>query len=223
MQWRTKLGGVALLVALGLAATMAVGCTGPQLEERNLALQKQLDLSLRENADLQARNATLTDQKQALAGELEKAKAGAAKPAKPKPEFGGGITTEMIGSCLQVTLPETVLFESGKADLLPASKKALDKVLAVLNKDYAADRICIEGHTDTQPIKASSKVWEDNWDLSFARAHSVLLYMLSKGLDPKRTFAAGYGPYKPVATNGTEAGRAKNRRVVIVVYPQGTP
>ena len=145
------------------------------------------------------------------------------KGPKPKPEFEGGVTTEMIGGCLQVTLPDTVLFESGKADLLPASKKVLDKIAAILAKDYAGDRISVEGHTDNEPIKVTSKVWEDNWELASARSRSVLLYLVSKGVDPKRASAAAYSFYKPVATNDTVAGRAKNRRVVITVYPQGTP
>jgi|WetSurMetagenome_2_1015567.scaffolds.fasta_scaffold84771_2 chemotaxis protein MotB len=224
MQWRTTWSGVVAIVALGLVASMAVGCNGQQLEERNLALQKQLDQSLKDNADLQARNATLAEQKAALAADLDKARAGtAAKPVKPKPEFGGGVTTEMVGGALHVTMPDAVLFESGKADLLTASKKVLDKVVAVLNKDYAGDRISVEGHTDNQPIRASSKAWDDNWDLASARSRAVLLYMVSKGVDPKRASAAAYAFYKPVASNATEAGRAKNRRVVIVVYPQGTP
>jgi chemotaxis protein MotB len=226
MQWRTRLGRLAAVMGLGLVVALATGCNGPQLEERNVALQKQLEQALSQNADLQAQNGTLTEQNVALNGEVDRLRA-AAKPgttptkAKPKPEFGEGVTTDMVGGALQVTLPDAILFESGKADLKPASKRVLDKIATVLNKDYTGDKIRIEGHTDNQPISKSSKNWDDNWELSCNRAMSVVRYLVSKGVSANRVYAAGYSFYKPVASNDTAAGRAKNRRVVMVVYPQG--
>ncbi len=179
MQWRTRWCPVLAVLALGVVVAVTTGCNGPQLEERNVALQKQLDQALKENADLQARNGTLTEQNQALTGKLDEARtqlaakggpAVPAKPVKPKPEFGEGVTTDMVGGALTVTMTDAILFESGKADLKPASKQVLDKIAAVLNKDYPGDKIRVEGHTDKQPIVKTSKTWEDNWELSSARA-----------------------------------------------------
>ena len=218
-----------LAAMIGLAGALVAGCGQQQLEERNVALTKQLEQTLQQNADLQAQNETLKEQNLAFSTELEKARArlsgqgpekGPVKVQRPKPEFGEGVETAMVGESLHVTLPETVLFASGKADLKGESKKVLDHVASVLNKDYAAHKIRVEGHTDTQPISKSRKYWQDNLDLSCNRAMAVVRYLNVKGVDPKRTYAAGWGPYKPIATNDSAAGRAKNRRVVIVVSPQ---
>jgi chemotaxis protein MotB len=231
VRWPIRLAGRAVVV-MGLVAVAAasVGCQQTQLEERNAALQKQLEQALAQNADLQAQNDGLKTQNQSLTAELDKARAaktGAAATTPPgrtgraKPEFGEGIeTSQLAGGELTVMLPEAILFAPGKADLKADARRHLDRIIAVLNKDYAGDKIRVEGHTDSQPIAKSKKYWQDNWDLACNRAMSVVRYMTSKGIDPKRCYAAGFGPYKPVASNDTVAGRAKNRRVVIVVYPQ---
>ncbi|MBI4226988.1 MAG: flagellar motor protein MotB, partial [Candidatus Omnitrophica bacterium] len=77
----------------------------------------------------------------------------------------------------------------------------------------------IEGHTDNEPIKASG--WKSNWELSTARATSVLHYLVdNKGVSPERVSAIGYGEYRPVISNATAEGRQQNRRVEVVVLPQ---
>ena len=225
------LGRAALVLAVVAVAAASVGCNQAQLEERNAALQKQLEQELAKSADLQAQNETLKAQNEGLTSELDRARAVKAAPgtvvpptgraARTKPEFGEGIeTAQLAGGELTITLPDTVLFDSGKATLKADAKRHLDKIVAVLNREYAGDRIRVEGHTDSQPIAKSKKLWQDNWDLACNRSMEVVRYMTSKGIDAKRVYAAGFGPYKPVATNDTAAGRAKNRRVVIVVYPQ---
>jgi flagellar motor protein MotB len=219
-----------MLAVIGLAAAMTVGCNQQQLEEQNLALKKQNQEIQGVNADLQAQMDTLKAQNQALAADMDRARAqAAAKPGGPpvapgkgpraKPEFGEGVETSQIGSETHITLPQAILFDPGKDTLKASSKNVLDKIVAVLNKDYAGDKIRVEGHCDNQPIKKTKNTWEDNWDLSCNRAMEVLRYMTSKGIDSKRAYAAGFSFYKPVASNDTTAGRAKNRRVVIVVYP----
>jgi chemotaxis protein MotB len=218
------------VAVVGLAAAWAAGCGQQQLEEQNAALKKQIQEIQSVNADLQAQADTLKAQNQAVQSDLDRARAQAAaaktgqpaapaKPQRAKPEFGEGVETAQIGETTTITLPEAVLFESGKDDLKATSKKVLDRIAAVLNKDYPGDKIRVEGHADNQPIKKSSKYWQDNWDLSCNRAMTVLRYLVSKGIDPKRAYASGFSYHKPVASNDTIAGRAKNRRVVIVVYP----
>ena len=226
------LSRLVVVAAIVGAIAMATGCNQQQLQERNVALQKQLEQSMGQNADLQAQNDTLKAQNQSLSSDLDRARqaamsrpggAGSTLPARPtrvKPEFGEGVETAQIGETTTITLPESIIFDSGKADLKASSKRVLDKIAAVLNKDYAGDRIRVEGHSDNQPIKKTQNLWDDNWELSCNRGMTVLRYLLSKGVDPKRAYAAGYAFYKPVASSDTAAGRAKNRRVVIVVYPQ---
>ncbi|MFH1782408.1 MAG: OmpA family protein, partial [Candidatus Omnitrophota bacterium] len=79
--------------------------------------------------------------------------------------------------------------------------------------------IGIEGHTDNEPIKYSG--WKSNWELSTARATSVLHYIVDeRGIAPERVSATGHGEFKPVSSNDTEDGKRQNRRVEIVVLPK---
>ncbi|MCQ9208438.1 MAG: OmpA family protein [Omnitrophica bacterium] len=119
---------------------------------------------------------------------------------------------------LVITFVDSVLFNSGKAKLRSQAHKTMDKVARVCRKIVADREIGIEGHTDNQPIKHSG--WKSNWELSIARATSVLHYLAEKGVSPERLSATGFGKYRPVATNKTVEGRQKNRRVEIVILPE---
>ncbi len=112
-----------------------------------------------------------------------------------------------------------VFFDSGKADLRPEAYPILDKVAEFLKEEVPDRNVAIEGHTDNEPIKYSG--WKSNWELSTARALSVLHYLVDKkGIDPERIQAVGYGEYHPIADNSTPEGRQKNRRVEIVILPK---
>jgi chemotaxis protein MotB len=119
---------------------------------------------------------------------------------------------------LVITFVSEVLFDSGKAILKKDSLPSLDKVAKILNENVPDNNIGVEGYTDNQPIKYSN--WKSNWELSAHRALSVLEYLESRGIDPKRLSASGYGEFRPVASNDTTEGRATNRRVEIVIYPK---
>lgn len=111
-----------------------------------------------------------------------------------------------------------LLFQSGSFKITPNGRKILDNIWSVLD-DYPDREILIVGHTDNMPILASFReTYRSNWDLSTWRALAVLHYL--KGLpkaNPDRLAVAGYGPNQPIADNKTEAGRAKNRRVEIIL------
>jgi chemotaxis protein MotB len=106
-----------------------------------------------------------------------------------------------------------VLFNSGKAELTPAALQLIEQVANVLKDlDY---RIQVNGFTDNAPIHSAQ--FDSNWDLSAARAISVVKRFVLGGIDPKLLVGAGYGEYHPVASNDTLEGMAMNRRVSIVV------
>ena len=87
-----------------------------------------------------------------------------------------------------------------------------------MNHTHHLHDIGIEGHTDNEPIKYSG--WKSNWELSTARALSVLHYLIDeKGVAPIRVSAIGYGEYRPIASNSNKEGRQANRRVEIVILP----
>ncbi|VAW34592.1 Flagellar motor rotation protein MotB [hydrothermal vent metagenome] len=113
-----------------------------------------------------------------------------------------------------VRLSQPMLFKAGRAELKSDAYKVLDEIASAIKS--TARNIRIEGHTDNIPVQ--SKEYPTNWDLSSARALVVLKYLLSAhSFDPTKISASGYGEYRPVATNDTLRGRAKNRRVDIVL------
>ena len=128
------------------------------------------------------------------------------------------VKVEMEPKGLVITFVSEVLFDSGRAKLRKDSYSKLDKVAGVLNTTVADLNVGIEGHTDNRPIKRSG--WKSNWELSTARALSVLHYLSDKSVSEPRLAAIGYGEYKPVAPNDTKEGRQKNRRVEIVILPK---
>jgi chemotaxis protein MotB len=117
---------------------------------------------------------------------------------------------------ITVTLPDAILFASGQASLKSATIAPLDHILSVLRQKYAGRHIDVVGHTDSEPIKKSP--WKDNWELSAERALSVTRYLTERGVAADRVRAVGCGEARPIASNATAAGKAKNRRVEIVVH-----
>jgi len=129
------------------------------------------------------------------------------------------VKLEMMEKGLVITFLADVLFDSGKAKIKSETFTTLDKVARVLNENVPEYNIGIEGHTDNVPIKLSG--WKSNWELSTARALSVLHYMVEqKGVAPSRVSAIGYGEYNAVSSNDTVEGRQLNRRVEIVILPK---
>ena len=125
----------------------------------------------------------------------------------------GNVKVGFARDGLVISLSGNVLFDSGQADLRPDGLPILDEVawrLASLKNELR-----IEGHTDNIPI--TTPLYSSNWELSAARATTVARYLAEHGLAPKRLSAAGYGEYRPVASNDTREGRSQNRRVDIVV------
>lgn len=124
------------------------------------------------------------------------------------------VTTNSEGDRLVVRLSDSLLFQPGSASLGEEAKELLAQVAAILVK--AGKPVRIEGHTDNIPIRSGR--FESNWHLSTARATSVLVYLVDEfGLPPELLSPAGYGEYRPVDTNATPEGRAKNRRVEFVI------
>lgn len=131
------------------------------------------------------------------------------------------VKLQMMEKGLVITFVADVLFDSGKAKIKPEAYPILDKVARVLKENIPELSVGIEGHTDNVPIKHSG--WKSNWELSTARALSVLHYLVDdKQILPDRVSAIGYGEYKPVASNNTAEGRSANRRVEVVILPRLT-
>ncbi len=129
------------------------------------------------------------------------------------------VRLKMAERGLVITFVAEVLFDSGKAEIKEDAFSILNKVAKVIRKRASGRDIGVEGHTDNVPIVHSG--WKSNWELSTARATSVLHYLINKGsLQPERLSAIGYGEYRSIAPNETEEGRQLNRRVEVVVLPK---
>ena len=125
-----------------------------------------------------------------------------------------GLRGETVG-----ILQTDLYFASGSAQLTPAGVAELDGLARRLQSEYAGREVRIEGYTDDRPIKEELKTkYPSNWELSAARAAMVARHLQwTHSFRPERLVVVGYGSYRPLADNATEAGRRENRRVRIAV------
>ena len=133
----------------------------------------------------------------------------------------GNITIQQVRDRLTINMVDRVLFDSGQAQVKPAGVKVLKQVGDVLNK-ITDKQIRIEGHTDNVPISTKlQNRFKTNWELSAARATTVVRYLIDQGgVDRQYLSAVGYADTHPLASNDSEEGRSSNRRIEIVLYPK---
>lgn len=196
------------------------------VKEKDTLSQKLLKES-NDATELRRKLAEAEDAKKALeqakAAELEKVKANYEQlTAGLKSEISAGaVTITQLKGKLTVNMVDRILFDPGQADVKEDGKKVLEKVGQVLS-GVADKDIRIEGHTDNKPIGGELKnKYPSNWELSTARATVVARYLQDQAkIDPKKLVAAGYGEFRPVASNDTPENRALNRRIEIVLVPK---
>jgi chemotaxis protein MotB len=128
------------------------------------------------------------------------------------------VTVKGNETWLEITLRSSLLFKSGDASISEDAFAMLAQIAAILREQDNPVRV--EGFTDDVPIHNAR--FNSNWELSSARAAAVVQVMLAKGMNPENLVAAGFGQYQAIAPNTTEEGRAKNRRVVLMVANGGT-
>jgi chemotaxis protein MotB len=165
--------------------------------------QRMIELQQRE-AQAKQQNASFEQMQAAMKAEVD------AKQVTIK-ELEGKLTVSMV---------EAILFDSGKATVKKAGKDALKKVADVLKTATDQD-IIVAGHTDNVPITSKlAATYPTNWELSAARAIAVVKILEADGVDPKLLIAAGFSEFRPVEDNATPEGRAKNRRMEIILMPK---
>jgi len=203
-----------------VAISLLSGCTD---------YKKKYDYLNVEHQNLKGRYETLESEKQQLADrialdqqtidELQRQIDELNKTPADATGFGEGydVAFDAAAGTITVTLPNTILFDSGKASLKNATSTELDHILSVIKQKYSDKDIDVVGHTDTDPILKTKDLWKDNLELSAQRALSVARYLIAHGIAEKQVRAGGCGSARPVASNASAAGKAKNRRVEIVV------
>ncbi len=188
--------------------------TNAILRQENTSLRSQVGDIARQ------RDSALTEKEKAISG-FTSTYDNLVKELKKEIEAGQVAITQLKDK-LSLTMVEKVLFDSGVADIKKDGKKVLDRVGGIL-KQVTDKQINIEGHTDNVPISPKLRQkFSTNWELSTARATNVVRYLQENaGLDPRLLIAAGFAEYRPVESNDTAEGRAKNRRIEIVLIPLG--
>jgi chemotaxis protein MotB len=128
----------------------------------------------------------------------------------------GQLSVVVRNGRMLLSLPDAVLFDSGRIDLKAGGAGALSKVAEVLSS-LPERNFLVAGHTDDVPIRTPR--FPSNWDLSTARAVQVVNYLVKQGMKPQALAAAGYGEFDPLVANDTPEHRAQNRRIEIVLQP----
>jgi len=120
---------------------------------------------------------------------------------------------EINAQKVKIMFTNPVLFDLGSAELKPAAIPTLNEIVKYLQG--MDNPIIVEGYTDNLPIYAGE--YHSNWELSAARAFSVIHYFIENGIKPEKLSALGYGEFRPLAPNDSEENRAKNRRIEIII------
>jgi len=180
------------------------------LQQKQQALKTQLAATQGKLAQRELEVHSLHDTYEGLVGDLQAEVA------------DGQVEIEQLREGLRVKLSQAVLFPVGSADLSRAGRAVLAKVAARLaSQDY---KIEVQGHTDNVPIRGVlAKRYPTNWELAGARAARVVRLMVERGITPERLKAVSYAATRPVASNDSEEGRARNRRIEIRLLPGSGP
>ncbi len=196
---------------------LSVGCAElTSLREEKVLMTQRIEELQRENESLDSKYAASEGEKARLIEERDRLEN--AQRSMEKRLRGTGVSVKIKEGHISVVLPSSILFNSGQTKLKKSAKKSLTKVCSVLKKDFPNETIRVEGHTDSDPIKRTKKIYASNWELSAMRATTVLHYLIDNcHLDPKKLYLAGFGKHQPVASNKNKSGKKKNRRVEIVV------
>jgi chemotaxis protein MotB len=229
---------IVVWVAAGFLSTSLVGCVSSgkykKLEADNNSLQAQF-------RKLETDNNSLQEQFRKLQAEYSACKNKVAQVEQEKEDLlarekqststyeqlmsqlqkevsEGQVTISQYEDKLTLNVAEKIFFDSGSAIIKPSGKEVLGKLGSVI-KDLTDKVIRVEGHTDNVPIAKSLRAtYPSNWELSAARAITVVRFLLeSAGVPPEMLMAAAFGEYRPIAPNDTPENKQKNRRIEIVL------
>ncbi|MGE3182835.1 MAG: flagellar motor protein MotB [Phycisphaerae bacterium] len=227
-----KVGGFGL-VSVFLIAT---GCQDPK-EPQILGLQDQNAELARENEDIKSQLQYAYNERDAARAERDAARGrtnelqslldecrrrisdqpfekiqNTSNLTQAPPQDGVWMSS---GNVAMVTLSQDILFDSGQAKLKGNAKDTVRQIASDLRGQYAGRKILVIGHTDTDPIRKTKNLWEDNLDLSANRAMAVVRELYDAGIPKKDLYAAGQGEWNPREEGGRDSKKA-NRRVEIV-------
>ncbi|MBN1380104.1 MAG: OmpA family protein [Deltaproteobacteria bacterium] len=175
-----------------------------ELEAGNTHLKKQMTDLIKKSQEMQSASHTYEELIREMKAEIAQ----------------GEVTITELKGKLTMDVVDKILFASAEATVKKEGLAVLKRVVDIL-KNVTDKIIRIEGHTDNVPIASRlAKIYPTNWELSAARALNVTRYLQEQGIDPAILSATAFGKYQPVADNSTPEGRAKNRRITIILLPK---
>ena len=191
-----------------------------QLEAKEKALSEEIARLERLQRELEARSQRVTELEELVASKDASMKRLKDAISKALLDFEGkGLTVEQRNGKVYVSMENKLLFDSGSWQVASEGRRAVNELGKVLadNPDIS---ILIEGHTDNVPYRGNAQI-TDNWDLSTKRATAIVRILReNKQIKPSNLTAAGKGEYTPVGSNETQQGKAKNRRIEIILTPK---
>ena len=192
-------------------------------EKDNSTLKQQVSSLQQQTAGAQQQVSSLEQEKAALvaAGQEQQQQYDALVKGLSSEVEKGQLQVKQYKNMLSVELAEQIFFDSGRATLKPVGKGVLKKVGEAL-KTLDNKIIRVVGHTDNVPVaKSLQAAFPSNWELSVARATTVVRFLQDAGVPPANMVASGRAEYDPVAPNDTPEGRQKNRRIEIMLIDKG--
>ncbi len=203
-------------------------------------LENALVRSRQESQVMQDEISALRDQLASTSAQLAQARTAGLPPGgdkPPRPSGDGGVPTTPVvmqsamtqlklpemrprfdGAVVRIDIPADRLFDDGTANLLPEGAAVLTQVATELERVYPGHFIGIEGHVDTEPLQNAS--WTSPHQLTAARAAAVFDFFTTRtSMRESQLFLVAHGANHPLVSNATSAGRARNRRVELVIYP----
>ncbi|MBT3278452.1 MAG: OmpA family protein [Phycisphaerales bacterium] len=227
-----------MTVAVSIAAMLGGCCTAQENQINTMRskmdlLMNQANSSKNQIAELDRFNQTLTAESQAKDAQIGNLNLRVSELEEENTTLkstGPVVTNKATGKTAigwmegtvgdKISVGSDVLFSSGRATLTTGGKGALRSVANAIKANYAGLPVRIYGFTDSDPIVKSKKLWSDNLDLSANRAMAVTRYLISQGISGERIETIAMGATRYVTSNASKTGKARNRRVEIMVVKQ---
>ena len=224
---------MALSLGLGLWGLLGSGCSVSALKESNRRLKESNDRLISENNRLEEELASFQKRggdRGLASSEIANASLSTLDPGPSAPAVAKGSKKSAILDGLddevevfetkqgiKLRIPDRVFFSLGQATLSARGQKILDKVARVINSQ-PGHMVRVDGHTDDTPIRKVRHLYPTNWELSSARACTVVRYLVDKGnVSARRIFPAGFSYFRPVSTSRAGDAKSQNRRVEITI------
>ncbi len=226
----SKRRGIVLLV-VGVWAFCGSGCTLQNLRDSNRRFRESNDRLIAENNRLEAELEGMHQEMAELRLVGTTGLTASSDGAELIPVSGNlgddlladegidpAVSVSRTSEGVRFTLQDRVFFPPGQAKLSSQGRRILGQVARRFRRDYGGRIIRVEGHTDDTPTRKVKHLYPTNWELSTARACSVVRYLITEGdVSPGKIYPAGFSYYRPLATGRSSGARSKNRRVEITV------